>query len=206
MVWPFTNNQQSQQNNAMNLGLANGAQTTQGGGQFTNAWGAGPPAQGQNPFLAGMGVPQQPMQPPSELELIAMLQQSATPVDAWVAGANFQQMLGVMSSLVTLNLVTFFRDARFVDDGNDGLKLDISSLPSDMQTMSAENVTAALSQLQAAANQAVVESVGRQQQILMMGQQSMLNSLMNNEGMMERAGQATGGLMRGMFNAATGMR
>jgi len=206
MVWPFTNNQQPQQNNAMNLGLPNGAQTTQGSGQFSNAWGAGPPAQGQNPFLAGMGVPQQPMQPPSELELIAMLQQSATPVDAWVAGANFQQMLGVMSSLVALNLVTFFRDARFVDDGNDGLKLDISSLPSDMQTMSAENVTAALSQLQSAANQAVVESVGRQQQILMMGQQSMLNSLMNNEGMMERAGQATGGLMRGMFNAATGMR
>jgi hypothetical protein len=153
-----------------------------------------------------MGVPNQPMQPPSELELIAMLQQSAAPVDAWVAGNNFQQMLGVISSLVTLNLVTFFRDARFVDDGNDGLKLDISSLPSDMQTMSAENVTAALSQLQQAANQAVVESVGRQQQILVMGQQSMLNSLMNNEGVLERAGQATGGLMRGMFNAATGMR
>jgi len=203
MAWPFSNNQQ-QESNPMSLGLAGGAQTTQGGGQFPGAWGQQP--QGQNPFMAGMGVPQQPMAPPSELELIAMLQQSATPVDAWIAGANFQQMLGVISSLITLNLVTFFRDARFVDDGADGLKLDVSSLPSEFQTMSGENVTAALGQLQQAANQAVVESVGRQQQILLMGQQSMMMSLMNNEGMMEKAGAATGGLMRGVFNAATGMR
>tara|TARA_R100000008_G_scaffold83806_1_gene69724 strand:+ start:3879 stop:4499 length:621 start_codon:yes stop_codon:yes gene_type:complete len=206
MVWPFSSGQQQSQNSgALNLGLANGAQTMNQPAQF----GFGQPQQ-QNPFMSGLGVPQQPVAPPSELEIIAMLQQSATPVDAWLAGQGFQQMLGAISSLVALNLVEFFREAKFVDDGDDGLKLDISSLPAPFSTMSAENITAELVTLQQVSNAAVQAGIQRQQQILMMAQQSMmggaLNAALQNDSLMEKAGGAAGGLMRGAFNAATGMR
>ena len=207
MVWPFGGGQQQQQQPAgtLNLGLANGSQTMNQSAQF----GFGQPQQ-QNPFMAGLGVPQQPVTPQSELEITAMLQQSATPVDAWLAGQGFQQMLGVISSLVALNLVEFFRDAKFVDDGKDGLKLDISSLPPPFPTMSIENITAELSALQQVSNQAVQASIQRQQQILMMAQQSMmggaLSAALQNDSFMEKAGGAAGGLMRGAFGAATGIR
>ena len=204
MVWPF-NGQQQQPTNTLNLGLANGMQAMPQ--QQQNPWGQ---QQQQNPFMSGMGVPQQPVAPPSELELIAMLQQSATPVDAWLAGQGFQQMLNVVSSLMALNLVEFFRDAKFVDDGKDGLKLDISSRPPPFPTMSVENITAELSTLQQVSNQAVQTSIQRQQQILMMAQQSMMggafNAALQNDSFMEKAGGAAGGIMRGAFGAATGIR
>jgi len=206
MVWPFGGGQQQPQNSgALNLGLANGAQTMNQPAQF----GFGQPQQ-QNPFMAGLGVPQQPVTPPSELEIIAMLQQSAVPVDAWLAGQGFQQMLSVISSLIALNLVEFFRHAKFIDDGEDGLKVDISSLPAPFPTMSIENITAELSSLQQASNTAVQGSIQRQQQILMMAQQSMmggaLSAALQNDSFMEKAGGAAGGLMRGAFGAATGIR
>lgn len=206
MVWPF-GGQQQQPMGTLNLGLNNGAQTMPPQmQQQQNPWAQ----QQQNPFMTGMGVPQQPVAPPSELELIAMLQQSATPVDAWLAGQGFQQMLSVVSSLVALNLVEFFRDAKFVDNGKDGLTLDISSLPPPFPTMSVENITAELSALQQVSNQAVQTSIQRQQQILMMSQQSMMggafSAAMENDSFMQKAGGAAGGLMRGAFGAATGMR
>ena len=109
-----------------------------------------------------------------------------------------------------LNLVEFFRDAKFVDNGEDGLKLDISSLPPPFPTMSIENITAELSSLQQISNQAVQASIQRQQQILMMSQQSMMggafSAALQNDSFMEKAGGAAGGLMRGAFGAATGMR
>jgi len=206
MVWPFGNNAPQQQQQSLGLGLPGGQQSTQQ--QFGGYNGYAQPQ--QNPFMAGMGVPQQPVAPPSELEIIAMLQQTATPVDAWLAGDGFKQMLGVLSSLMALNLVEFFRNAKFVEDGEEGLKLDISSLPAPFQTMSAENVTSELVTLQQAASMATQDSIARQQQILAMVQQSMmggaLTAAMQNDGFMEQAGGAVGGLARGMFGAATGMR
>jgi len=207
MVWPFSNNNTQsapQPTGTLNLGLANGAQSM----GATPAWGM--PPQQQNPFMAGLGVPQQPGAPPSELEIFAMLQQTSTPIDAWVMTDGFKQVVGVVSSVVALNLVEFFRNAKFVDDGDKGLKIDITSLPAQFQTMSSENVTSELVTLQQAANMAVQNSGMQQQQILQMTQQSMmggaLTAAMQNDGFMEQAGGAVGGLARGMFGAATGMR
>lgn len=206
MVWPFSNNAQpaQQPTGVLNLGLSNGAQSM----SAAPAWGM--PQQQQNPFMQGMGVPQQPVAPPSELEIFAMLQQTSTPVEAWLMTDGFKQVVGVISSVVALNLVEFFRNAKFVDDGDKGLKIDIASLPAPFQTMSAENVTSELVTLQQAANIAVQNSGARQQQILLAAQQSMmggaLQAAMQNEGFMEQAGGAVGGLARGMFGAATGVR
>ena len=207
MVWPFGGSQTQQQSApSLNLGLAGGQQTMQP--QFGGFNGA--QQQQQNPFMAGMGVPQGPVMPPSELEIIAMLQQTSTPVDAWLATGGLQQVLGVISGLITLNLIEFFRNAKFVDDGDDGLKVDVSSLPSEMQTMSVENITAELGNLQAAANTTVQNSIGRQQQILQYAQQSMMGGMfsaaMANEGLMEKAGSATGNLVRGALGLPVRMR
>lgn len=213
MVWPFNNQQNAQPNGALSLGrtdVPNFASQQQ-----VNPWGASPAAhqqQAPNPFLAGMvgqnaaAYTAQPVAPPSEMEILAMLLHHQTPVDRFLSGPNLNLLVSIIANIVNLSLVEFFRNVKFTEDDDGKLCVDIGALPTQYQTLSAENVTADLNSLQASCNQAVQKSLTDQQQILQMASSSMmqgaLDAALSDPGFLERVGGAVGATARGL----TGMR
>jgi len=208
MVWPFK--QQPTSQSTMPFSATPHAQSNGFGvhPQFQNQWGVQQPQQA-NPFMAGMAggaginpqYAQQPVAPPSELEIVAMLLNQQTPVDSFLAGPNLNLLVSIIANLVNLSLVEFFRNAKFTENKEGELVVDITSLPTEYQTLSPENVMTDLTALQASCNQAVQKSLTDQQQTLQMAQQSMmqgaLDAALTDPGMMEKLGGAVGGIARG---------
>lgn len=158
----------------------------------------------------GMAQPQtnmwgQPQQqpPPSEMDIMIALMNANVPVERWLSGPNFQNVVNMLSSIMTLSLIRIFKDARFTEDGDGNLKMDMSSLPSDIQTTSVENVMMELQKVQSAAHQSVQQCQMTQQQISAMAQQSLmggaLQAAMADEGIMKGALGAVGTGMRGFL-------
>ena len=96
----------------------------------------------------------------------------------------------------------FFRNVKFTEDDDGKLCVDVTSLPTQYQTLSAENVTADLNSLQASCNQAVQKSLTDQQQVLQMAQQSMmqgaLDAALADPGFLEKIGAGIGSTARGL--------
>ena len=158
----------------------------------------------------GMAQPQQNMwgqqqqqPPPSEMDMMIALMNANVPVERWLSGPNFQNVVNMFSSLVTLSIVRVFKDAKFVADEEGNLKMDTSTLPSDIQTVSVENIMMELQKVQSAAHQSVQQCQMMQQQIAAMAQQSVmggaLSAAMADEGMMKGAMGAVGTGMRGFL-------
>ena len=157
--------------------------------------------QQQNGFMGammgGMGTP------PSETEILIQLLNSGVPVEKWLAGPNFQNVVSMLSNLMTLSIHNYFKDAKFTADEDGNLTIDVSSLPSDVQTTSVENVTMELQKVQSSAQQSVQMTQMQQQQIAAMAQQSMMQSAlgaaMADPSMVSKAGGAVGGFARSLI-------
>jgi hypothetical protein len=172
-------NQNTNANGALNLGVNSAQPTLQTQNPFANQqiqMGT------QGAFMQGMlgdnaQYMNQPVMPPSEIEIQIMLLRGIVPVDRFVA--------------------TFVAD----DDGN--LKMDITSLPSHLQTMSSDNIASKFTALQSAANQNVQMAEQQQMQLNQMAQQSMmggaLSAALQNEGMMQKVGGGVGQFARTLF-------
>ena len=109
----------------------------------------------------------------------------------------------MLSNITTFSLLNVLKNATFTMDEETGsLSLDVTSMPSDLQTLSAENIIAQLNSLQNTSMQIIQQAEQERQMILQMADQSlmqgMLNTALSDPGMMESAGQAVGG----MFNRA----
>jgi len=104
---------------------------------------------------------------------------------------------------MTLSIHNYFKDAKFTADEDGNLTIDVSSLPSDVQTTSVENVTMELQKVQSSAQQSVQMTQMQQQQIAAMAQQSMMQSAfgaaMADPGMVSKAGGAVGGFARSLI-------
>jgi len=162
-------------------------------------------------MMGGMGMNQQQQQmmqngqfaPPSETEILMSLINSSVPVEKWLSGPNFQNVVSMLSNLMTLCIHNYFKGAKFVADEDGNLTLDATSLPQDVQTTSVENVTMELQKVQSAAQQSVQMSQMQQQQIMAMAQQSMmggaLSAAMADPGMVSKAGGAVGGFARSLI-------
>tara|TARA_R100000234_G_scaffold45292_1_gene27050 strand:+ start:2749 stop:3429 length:681 start_codon:yes stop_codon:yes gene_type:complete len=171
--------------------------------------------QQQNGFMGammgGMGMNQQQQMmmqngqvtPPSETEILIQLLNSGVPVEKWLAGPNFQNVVSMLSNLITLSIHNYFKDAKFTADEDGNLTIDVSSLPSDVQTTSVENVTMELQKVQSSAQQSVQMTQMQQQQIAAMAQQSMMQSAlgaaMADPSMVSKAGGAVGGFARSLI-------
>ena len=211
MVWPFSSSQQpTQQSGALGLGAPqqNGfAQHPQFAQQqpFGNTYPQQQPGM-MGAFAAGAtgGAynPNQPITPPSELEMVSMLLHHQKPVDQFLMGPNLNLLISIMANIINLSVVEFFRNAKFKEDDDGNMVVDIAALPTQYQTLSAENVTADLTALQASCNQTIQKSLMDQQQLLAMAQQSMMQGMLDgalsDPGMMEKMGGAFGGLARGV--------
>ena len=151
----------------------------------------------------GVYNPNQPITPQSELEMVSMLLHHQKPVDQFLMGPNLNMLVSIIANIVNLSLVEFFRNAKFTEDDDGKLMVDITSLPTQYQTLSAENVTAELTNLQSACNQTVQKSLMDQQQLLAMAQQSMMQGMLDgalsDPGMMEKMGSGVGSVARGLM-------
>ena len=199
-------NQAPMNNGALNLGVQ--SQQAQMPMQSQNPWanqqvmGAG-----QSPLMQGMfggqqnQFTQQPIAPPTELEIQIMLLRGISPIERFVASPQMGTLVEMFSTLVSFSVLEVLRNASFIVDEETGLmKMDVTSLPQNLQTLSAENVTGQFSTLQASAQQTVNQTEMEQQQIAAFAQQSMmggaLTAALANDGVMEKVGGGLGSLGR----------
>lgn len=199
-------NQAPMNNGALNLGVQ--SQQAQMPMQSQNPWanqqvmGAG-----QSPLMQGMfggqqnQFTQQPITPPTELEIQIMLLRGISPIERFVASSQMGTLVEMFSTLVSFSVLEVLRNASFIVDEETGLmKMDVTSLPQNLQTLSAENVTGQFSTLQASAQQTVNQTEMEQQQIAAFAQQSMmggaLTAALANDGVMEKVGGGLGSLGR----------
>jgi hypothetical protein len=145
----------------------------------------------------------QPVMPPSEIEIQIMLLRGIVPVDRFVASESMATMVQMFNDLVTFSVLEVFKNATFIPDDDGNLKMDITSLPSHLQTMSSDNIASKFTALQSAANQNVQMAEQQQMQLNQMAQQSMmggaLNAALQNEGMMQKVGGGVGQFARTLF-------
>lgn len=203
-MFGLSGNSQPLSNGALSLGASAGQQQAMPG-----AWpGQQQPMQqmGNNPFMMGMSGGQsqqwgqQPVAPPSELEMQIMLLRGIVPLDRFIGGPQMGTLIEMLGNLVTFSVLEIMKNAVFVADEEGNLKIDITQLPQHLQTMSAENVKAGFTALQGAAQQNIQQAEMQQQQIVAMSQQSLmggaLSAAMADEGFMQKVGSTTGNFAR----------
>jgi|TARA_X000001382_G_scaffold65063_2_gene45089 hypothetical protein len=196
-------------NGALNLGVSNNQPSQSMQNPFGNQQMQG---MSQNPFMQGMvgeqnSWMQQPVAPPSELEIQIMLLRGIVPVDRFLASESMGTLVQMFNNIVTFSVLEVFKNASFVADDDGNLKMDVSSLPSHLQTMSSENIQSNFTALQSAAKQNVQMAEQNQMQLNTMAQQSMmggaLQAALADEGMMRKVGGGVGNFAR---NFITGSR
>ena len=206
-------NNNAQQNGALSLGV-NTQPTTQSNfaNPFANQQQKGFAQNGMTQgFMAGMGMNQQqmgmmgqPMAPPSEAEIQLALMKTLAPMDRFISSPQMATMLQLLNDLVSFSVLEILKNAEFVIDEDEGkMKMDIASLPSNLQTMSAENVTGQFNSLQMASQQNIQQAEMQQQQIAALAQQSImggaLNAALQDEGFMNKVSGSAGNFMGKMM-------
>ena len=206
-------NNNAQQNGALSLGV-NTQPTTQSNfaNPFANQQQQGFAQNGMTQgFMTGMGMNQQqmgmmgqPMAPPSEAEIQLALMKTLAPMNRFVSSSQMATMLQLLNDLVSFSVLEILKNAEFTIDEDEGkMKMDITSLPTNLQTMSAENVTSQFNSLQMASQQNIQQAEMQQQQIAALAQQSMmggaLSAAMQDEGFMNKVSGSAGNFMGKMM-------
>ena len=170
--------------------------------------GAQPMQQQQNSFMNGMmGMTppqQQQVAPPTEMELMGALLQSQNPIHRFVKDGGLGNLIDLIAATTSLSMLNILKNATFViDEDEGGMKLDPATLPSELQTLSIENISMVLNNMVAQSNQKFQEAEMQRQQIFAMSQQSMMGgalaSAMQDEGMMNKMGGGIGSVARGLI-------
>tara|TARA_R100000908_G_scaffold42361_1_gene19762 strand:+ start:5007 stop:5630 length:624 start_codon:yes stop_codon:yes gene_type:complete len=189
-------------NSSFSLGAPamNTAPPTQQG--YQNSYGASPLTAG---ILGGAGItPQQygmPVAPPSETDVLAAMLTTLQPIDRFIVSQNMPVFIEMLSNITTFSLLNVLKNATFKLDEEGNMSLDVMSLPSDLQTLSAENIVAQLNSLQNTSMQSIQSAEQQRMQIKAMADQSLLQGALGaamQPGVMENVGQAAGGF----FNRA----
>jgi len=126
--------------------------------------------------------------------------QNSVPIERYIASPQMGVLVEMIGNLITLNVLEVLRNATFNVNEDGTMQMDTTSLPQNLQTMSAENVTAQFSNLQSSATQKVNESQMTSQQVLAMQQQNALGGALSNalqdEGTLQRMGTGIGSIGR----------
>jgi len=197
---------QEQTSSGLNLGAPqqNGYSQAPPFGQ-SQGWATNPAA---GAFMQGAGVNQQymqqPMAPPSEAEILLAMLKSQSPVDRFVVSEKMPMLIQMLNDIVSFSVLDILRNATFKMNEDDGtLKLDPQSLPSNLQTMSGENITSQFNALVGKSQQNIDQAQMEQQQILAISQQSVMGSALHaamaDEGLMQRVGGGIGSFTRNMI-------
>ena len=213
MVGLFSNNQ-SQQLASHSLNLS---QTGAPMGAGVNGFAQSPMQNGMvgNPMVqglfGGMGYGDQynqyanaPVAPPSDSEILDAMLQTLNPIDKFFVSQQMPVFIDMLTNIMTFSLLNVLKNSTFsLNEEDASLTLDVTSLPSDLQTLSAENIVAQLSNLQNQSNAIIQNAEMKRQQILATANQSMLQgalgAALENPGMMESMGNALGSTARSLM-------
>ena len=194
-------NTNTQSANTLSLGLGVQPTSDYGSQQYNTAYG------GASPFTAGIlggaGIQAQhynaPVAPPSDTQVLAAMLATIQPIDRFIVSQNMPVFIEMLSNLTTFSLLNVLKNCSFTLDEEGTLALDVTSMPSDLQTLSAENIVAQLNSLQNTSMQTIQQAEADRQQIMQLADQSLLqgalNSALADPGMLEGVGQAAGGFI-----------
>jgi hypothetical protein len=194
---------QTQNNGFTGLGL--GAATPS-----TNPFGA-QQSQQMNPLMGGMlqgagfnpAHAQAPIAPPSDTQILAAMMNTIQPIDRFFIGQSMPIFVEMISNITAFSLLNVLKNSSFKIDDDGNMKMDVSSLPSDLQTLSAENIIAQLNTLQNISQQAVTSALQERDRIIAISEQSLLQSALTgaltDQTFLENAGNAMGTTARSFF-------
>jgi hypothetical protein len=157
---------------------------------FLNAAFAG--ATGRDPYA------QQPaMMPPSDTEILMTMLNTSVPIERFMQTPMFRSLLEVSQLLTTYSIIRIFKNATFDFDEDEGVfKMNMTSLPEDLQTMSEENIVSPLNSLQASVNTEISNKEAERNALLQRAQSSMLQnqltSALSDPGIMANMGDGAG--------------
>jgi hypothetical protein len=159
-------------------------------------------ATGQDPYN------QQAIMPPSDTEILLTMLNTSYPVERFLQSQLFPMLLDVISQINTFSLLNVLKNANYTFDEENGVfKLDVASLPTDLQTMSSENVMSQMNSMTNMVNQTIAQADNQRQQTMQNAQQSMLQSQLTNAladpGLVNQVAQGSGTFFR---NFLTGGR
>ena len=159
-------------------------------------------ATGQDPYN------QQAIVPPSDTEILLTMLNNSYPVERFLQSQLFPMLLDVISQINTFSLLNVLKNANYTFDEENGIfKLDVASLPTELQTMSSENVMSQMNSMTNMVNQTIAQADNQRQQTLQNAQQSMLQSQLTNAladpGLINNVAQGSGTFFR---NFLTGGR
>jgi hypothetical protein len=109
----------------------------------------------------------------------------------------FRSLLEVSQLLTTYSIIRIFKNATFDFDEDEGVfKMNMTSLPEDLQTMSEENIVSPLNSLQASVNTEISNKEAERNALLQRAQSSMLQnqltSALSDPGMIANMGDGAG--------------
>ena len=153
---------------------------------------------GQDPYNP------QPMMPPSETEILMTMLDQQYSVERFLASPLFGSILDIMNTITTFSLLNVMKNATYTFDEENGVfSLDTSALPQELQTMSAENIMAQVTALNAQLGQLIAQADAIKQQTMQNAGNSMLQAQLANAmadpGMMTNAAEAGGSFMRNLM-------
>lgn len=152
-------------------------------------------ATGQDPYN------QQPMMPPSETEILMTMLDTSFSAERFLQSPAFPLILEIFSSITIFSLLSVLKDASYNFDEEDGVfTLDTTTLPSELQTMSSENILAQVTGLMSTLSRTTTDADAHRAQTLQNAQSSMLQSqlagALADPGMMTNAAAGTGTFFR----------
>lgn len=180
-----------------------------------NPYGALPPnpygnQQGQglmNGIMQGAGFnpayAQTSITPPSETEILAAMMNTIQPIDRFFIGQSMPIFVEMMSNISAFSILNVLKNSTFKINDEGEMNMDLSSLPNDLQTLSAENIIAQLNTLQNIAQQSVTSALQERDRIIAISEQSLLHSALSgaltDQTFLENAGNAMGTTARSFF-------
>jgi len=164
-----------------------------------------------NPFMTGMmggsglGMQNQynaPIAPPSETEILSAMMNTMQPIDRFIISQNMPLFVEMIANITAFSLLNVLKNSTFkIED--DTISLDVASLPSDLQTLSSENIISKLNNMQNISQQTVTVAMQERDRIIALSQQSlmqgMLNSALSDTTMLETVGSGVGSAVRSAF-------
>ena len=101
-------------------------------------------ATGQDPYN------QQAIMPPSDTEILMTMLDQQYSVERFLASPLFGSILDIMNTITTFSILNVMRNATYTFDEENGVfSMDTTTLPQEYQTMSAENIMAQVTSLNA---------------------------------------------------------
>jgi len=153
---------------------------------------------GQDPYN------QQAIMPPSDTEILMTMLDQQYSVERFLASPLFGSILDIMNTITTFSLLNVMKNATYTFDEENGVfSLDTSTLPQELQTMSAENIMAQVTALNAQLGQLISQADQIKMQTMQNAGNSMLQAQLANAmadpSMMTGAAEAGGTFFRNLI-------